>query len=217
MGNRISQGITKAAMVLLALLCSASVSVSSDFFPLEPGLEWTYTDNVTANTGPLEQFYGVDAVPLVFWWPEFNGKAFWLIDDSAGPMLKGITVYEATFVEGHGWLADNWSFGFETAVRLFDLPITPGAELFDLVDSSMMDSHALLRTVGEAVNLETPYGVLVAYPVTLNDLSQNFLPTTFYVHHELGVVGFDGSLLTSVSGLVEVENKTWDGIKSLFR
>ncbi len=202
-------------LIILVAFNLPQPSVSSEYMPLDQGWQWTYSDAVEANVGESQTIHGNEAVPLTFWWPEYNGLQYWLTDDAAGPMLQDITVYDASF-DGQNWLLESWSLGFESSIRLFELPLTPGAELFDIVSSDLGEID-LLRTVGPKELLETPYGDLSAYRIHVQDLSGLFPSTVFYVHAELGPVGFNGSLLTDFTGVVEVKQRTLSNVKSLFR
>ena len=133
---RISPYPTLVSIVILTMLFSASLSVSSEYLPLDQGLEWTYTDNVVARVGVADDINGTMATPLEFWWPQFNGVKYWFVDDAEGPMLVDVTVHDSMY-DGHEWFLESWSLGMETPVRLFNLPLTPGAQLFDVISSDM--------------------------------------------------------------------------------
>ncbi len=216
MRNKTSLSIVATIILVSAILGSAFSVQGAEYFPLEEGLQWTYTNEVQGNTGPSTDFNGVEAVPLTFSWPMLNGRRIWCVEDPSGPFIQGLTVNEGTYVGPGQWIADSWTFGFETAVRLFDLPLAPGAELFDIVPTDRGDLY-FLRTVGIVENLETPYGELEVYPILLLELGSEFSTMVLYVHADLGVVGFNNARLVNVSGIVATEEQTWCGVKSLYR
>lgn len=116
-------------LVFLLLIGTTTVAMASEYMPLEPGRSWSYTNEVEASIGSVDYINGQFATPLTFSWPTLNGRTFWLTDDATGPMLVDITVYESGYLGPGGYCVYSWSYGFESPIRLFELPLTPGAEL----------------------------------------------------------------------------------------
>lgn len=201
-------------LVCVSVLCLGSVAGASEYMPLDPGLWWTYTNGVEARVGEANS---MEAFPLHFWGlPSSESEiTYWLIDDVAGPLLTGITFFQSKLKDGR-YSPYSWYVGLETAIRLFELPLTEGAELFDVVPTTDGDVW-FLRTVEQLIDLETPYGVLPVYEVTLWTACNAHTSAHFYVHDQLGPVGYNGALLTNTSVPVAVETTSWSKIKCLYR
>ena len=211
----------------LLLISLAAVAVAQNYFPLDTGLVWTYTDGMGSNLegtvlGPVE-YNGLTVVELQYL--ETSGGTqefhnFWTQEAGGVTWLHG------------AWNASGFSATYDPPILYIEAPLYQGLvwttifgyngepseatyEVFEEGDTTVPMGTLYAYGIGAAEPL--PAGEHAGYDMLGRRLDGGTREASRWYTENIGTIrGMGGYELVSFSGTVATEQTTWSGVKALF-
>ena len=212
----------------LLLISLATAAGAQNYFPLDTGLVWTYTDGAGSDLegtvlGPVE-YNGLTVVELQYLQTGANAQEyhnFWTREAGGVTWLHG------------AWNASGFSATYDPPILYIEAPLYQGLvwttvfgyngepseatyEVFEEGDTTVPMGTFYAYGIG-AAEPPLPAGQLAGYDLLGRRLDGGTREASRWYTENIGMIRYLASFeLVSFSGSVATEQTTWTGVKALF-